>query len=82
MIWSVVNADGFAENVEAESVFINGASTLLFLNKAVVAAPVVTPEVEGEPAKKPAKKKWTPKPQTVTVRAFNFGAWRDVRLIG
>lgn len=76
--WIVTLADGGAEEVEADSMYINPAANLWFsVIKAVPNQPEQAPAVV-KPKKKPYVKK---RPDTITVRAFNSHAWTDVRLI-
>ena len=65
-----------SEIIEADSVYINACSTLMFMDKVKPSPP--DPDAPPAPKKKPG---WPKKAATVTVRAFNVGAWVDVKLI-
>lgn len=76
--WIVTLADGGAEEVVADSMYINPAANLWFsVVKAAPEPPEPAPAVVKR-SKKPYLKK---RPDTITVRAFNSHAWTDVRLI-
>ncbi len=79
LTWRVYSDDHVkGELVAAEKLFIN-AGVLMFSVKEAEPEPVAVPEVVA-PAK-PGKRKWKPKPQMQTLRAYNASAWSRVELV-
>ena len=80
--WEVTKSNGEVVIVEADSQYINGTSTLMFLSEPDVPPPSEPVTVESGTK---GKKKPRPKPsmfnRSVTVRAFNVRVWDDVRRI-
>ena len=78
LTWRVYSDDHVkGELVAAEKLFIN-AGVLMFSVKEAEPEPVAA--VEVAPAK-PGKRKWKPKAQMQTLRAYNAGAWTRVEWV-